>query len=240
VTIRALKNHGGAPPVVTGKDVPKEYSEENLDFVREGCKIMMKHIENIAKFGIPSVVCLNRFSGDFDSEIELVLSIAKESGAFDAQLCTHWANGGEGAKDLGESVIRACENTKEENKFHFLYEDSLSITEKIETIAREIYGADGIDIEEEAQKQIEQYTKNGWGNLPICMAKTHLSMTADPTKKGVQKGFKIPIKRIRASIGAGFLYPLCGDVMTIPGLPTRPGFYDVDIDMETEKIVGLF
>ena len=240
VTIRALKNHGGAPAVVAGQDIPKEYSEENLDIVREGAKVMQKHIENVGKFNLPVVVCLNRFQGDHDSEIELVLNIAKESGAFDAVLCTHWAEGGRGAKDLGESVIRACETTKEENNFNFLYPLDMSIEDKITTIAREIYGADGIEIEEEAKRQIETYTKNGWDNLPVCMAKTHLSLTSNPSLKGVQKGFKIPIKRVRASVGAGFVYPLCGDIMTIPGLPTRPGFYDVDIDLETGKIEGLF
>ena len=128
---------------------------------------MKKHISNISKYGIPVVVCLNRFKGDFDNEIQLVLEIAKEAGAFDAILCTHWANGGEGAKDLAESVIKACDTTKEENKFNFLYPLDLSIEEKMEIIAKEIYGADGIEIEEEAKKQIEIYTKNGWDNLPI-------------------------------------------------------------------------
>lgn len=240
VTIRALKNHGGAPPVVVGKDTPKEYSEENLDVVREGCKLMEKHIQNVGKYNLNCVVCLNKFVGDHDSEIDLVLQLAKEAGAYDAVVSSHWADGGKGSIALAESVMKACATTKDENKFDFLYKLDASIEEKIETIAKEIYGADGIEIEEEAKKQIETYTKNGWDNLPICMAKTHLSLTADPTKKGVHKGFKIPIKKIRASIGAGFLYPLCGDIMTIPGLPTRPGFYDVDIDMESEKIIGLF
>ena len=240
VTIRALKNHGGAPSVTPGKDIPKEYSEENLDWVREGSKIMQKHIENINKFGVPCVVCLNKFSSDHDSEIDLVLQIAKDSGAFDAQLSSHWADGGKGSINLANSVMEACKSTHEENKFDFLYPSNASIEEKMETIAKEIYGADGVEIEEEAKKQIETYTKNGWDSLPICMAKTHLSLTSDPTVKGVTSGFKIPIKRIRASVGAGFLYPICGDIMTIPGLPTRPGFYDVDIDMETEKIIGLF
>jgi len=240
VTTRALKNHGGAPSVSAGKDLPKEYKEENLEIVREGCKIMQKHIENIGKFNTPVVVCLNKFTGDFESEIELVLKIAKESGAFDAVMSNHWAEGGKGAVDLGNSVMKACESTKENNKFNFLYESELGIEEKMETIAKEIYGADGIEISEEAKKQIEIYTKHGWDNLPICMAKTHLSLSSDPNIKGVPSGFKIPIKSIRASVGAGFLYPLCGDIMTIPGLSTRPGFYDVDIDMETEQIIGLF
>jgi formyltetrahydrofolate synthetase len=207
-TIRALKSHGGAPEVVAGKDMPKEYFEENLEIVREGCKVMQKHIENINKFNVACVVCLNKFKDDHDSEIELVLKIAKESGAFDAVMSDHWASGGKGAVDLGESVMNACKSTKEENKFNFLYADNLSIEEKIETIAKEIYGADGIEIHEEAKKQIEIYTKNGWDNLPICMAKTHLSLSSDPSVKGVPKGFKIPIRKIRASVGAGFLYPL--------------------------------
>lgn len=201
---------------------------------------MTKHIENIGKFGIPCVVCLNHFTGDFESEVDLILKIAKESGAFDAQLSTHWADGGKGAVNLAKSVMEACESTKEENKFNFLYDSSASIEDKMNKIVKEIYGADGVEIEEEAQKQIDKYTENGWDNLPICMAKTHLSMTADPNLKGLHSGFKIPIKKVRASVGAGFLYPICGDVMTIPGLPTRPGFYDVDIEMESGKIIGLF
>ena len=240
VTVRALKNHGGAPSVIPGKEIPKEYSEENLELVEEGAKLMIKHIENTGKFGIPWVVWVNKFQDDKDSEIELVIKIAKEAGAYDALLCTHWADGGKGAKSLGQSVIEAWESTKHDNQFKFLYSLDASIEEKMESIVKEIYGADGIEIEEEAQRQIELYKKNGWDNLPICMAKTHLSLTSNPDLKGIHTGFKIPIKKIRASIGAGFLYPLCGDINTIPGLPTRPGFYDVDIDVETGKVIGLF
>ena len=156
---------------------------------------MIKHIENVGKFGIPWVVWVNKLHGYKDSEIELVITIAKEARAFDALLCTHWAHGGKGAELLGQSVIEAWKSTKHNNQFNFLYPLDVNIEEKMESIVKEIYGAGGIEIEEKAEKQIELCKKNGWDKLPICMAKTHLSMTSNLDLKGIHNGFKIPIKR---------------------------------------------
>ena len=150
---------------------------------------------------------------------------------------SHWATGGSGAKNLAEAVVKAAEKP---SKFKFLYPLDLGIKEKIETIAREVYGADGVDYSPESEKQIADYTRLGFDKLPICMAKTHLSLTADPTIKGVPTGFRIGVREVRASVGAGFLYPLLGKMSTMPGLPTRPAFYDIDLDLETGRVMGLF
>eukprot|EP00123_Amoebidium_parasiticum_P018558 comp24240_c0_seq1/m.44814 comp24240_c0_seq1/g.44814 ORF comp24240_c0_seq1/g.44814 comp24240_c0_seq1/m.44814 type:complete len:932 (-) comp24240_c0_seq1:839-3634(-) len=235
-TVRALKMHGGGPQVVAGKPIPDEYTQENLGFVEAGCVNVMKHISNAAKFGVPVVVAINQFSSDSPAELELVKRKCLEAGAFDAVLTNHWAEGGAGAVPLAEAVVRACEQP---SNFKFLYDLNKSIEEKIETIVKEIYGGDGIEILPQAQKQIDQYKNQGFGDLPICMAKTHLSFTSDPTLKGAPTGFNIPIREIRASVGAGFLYPLCGTMSTMPGLPTRPCYYDIDIDTTTEEILGL-
>lgn len=149
----------------------------------------------------------------------------------------HWAKGGEGAVDLAKAVIEAC---KDESQFKFLYDLKQPLVAKIETIAKEMYGADGIELSPEAQEEIERYTRQGYGDLPICMAKTALSLSDDPNKKGVPTGFTLPIRNVRLSAGASFVYPLVGDMSTMPGLTTRPGFYDIDLDPETGDIVGLF
>jgi formyltetrahydrofolate synthetase len=182
------------------------------------------------------VVAINKFKNDTDAEIDLVHRIAIEAGAADAVMSDHWARGGEGAVALARAVVAACEQPAE---FKFLYPLDLSIKEKIETIVREIYGGAGVEYLPEAEKKIELYTRNGFGQLPICMAKTHLSLSHDPTLKGAPSGFIVPVRDIRASVGAGFLYPLLGTMSTMPGLPTRPGFYDVDIDPETGRVIGL-
>jgi formyltetrahydrofolate synthetase len=160
-----------------------------------------------------------------------------EAGAEDAVVCTHWMHGGAGAVDLAEAVIKAAEKP---TSFKFLYPLDLSIKEKIEIICTQIYGADGVEFSPEAEKKVELYTKLGFDKLPMNMAKTHLSLSHDPAWKGVPKGYKVPIRDIRASVGAGFLYPLLGEMRTMPGLPTRPVFYDVDLDLETGRVVGLF
>jgi methylenetetrahydrofolate dehydrogenase (NADP+)/methenyltetrahydrofolate cyclohydrolase/formyltetrahydrofolate synthetase len=152
-------------------------------------------------------------------------------------MSNHWEEGGEGAVELGKAVMLAAEKP---SNFRFLYPLDISIKEKIETICREIYGADGVDYLPLAEERIELYTRLGYDNLPLCMAKTHLSLSHDPSLKGVPKGFRVPIRDIRASVGAGFLYPLLGEMRTMPGLPTRPVFFDVDVDPETEQVVGLF
>ncbi|XP_025105266.1 C-1-tetrahydrofolate synthase, cytoplasmic-like isoform X2 [Pomacea canaliculata] len=235
-TIRALKMHGGGPTVTAGMPLPKEYTEENVKLVEEGCSNLMKQIENARFFGVPVVVAVNAFATDTPDELEAVLRIARSSGAFDAVICNHWAKGGAGAVELAEAVQRAAEQP---SNFQFLYDVKLPIEEKIEIIAKKIYGADGIELQPLAQEQIARYKRQGFNDLPICMAKTHLSLTHMPEKKGAPKGFVLPIREVRASIGAGFIYPLVGKMSTMPGLPTRPCFYDIDIDPDTEEIVGL-
>ena len=169
--------------------------------------------------------------------LQLIRKAAVEGGAEAAVVCRHWAMGGEGAKELAEEVVKAAEKP---SNFKFLYPLDWSIKKKIETIAGEVYGADGVDYSPEADARITEYTRLGFDKLPICIAKTHLSLSADPIMKGVPKGFRIPVRDIRASVGAGFIYPLLGKMSTMPGLPTRPAFYDVDIDLETGRVIGLF
>lgn len=238
-TVRALKMHGGGPPVTAGKPLQKEYKEENVELLATGCANLRKHIENAKKFGVNVVVAVNKFKTDTPAEIEVVKKAAIEAGAFDAVLSNHWAEGGAGAADLAEAVVRACE-ANDAASFKFLYDLNLSIKEKVEAISKEIYGADGVDYTDVANKQIEQYEKAGFAGLPICIAKTQYSFSCDPSAKGVPTGFRITVREIRSCAGAGFLYPICGDIMTIPGLPTRPGFMDVDIDVETGDVIGLF
>uniref|UniRef100_H2Z0I3 C-1-tetrahydrofolate synthase, cytoplasmic n=1 Tax=Ciona savignyi TaxID=51511 RepID=H2Z0I3_CIOSA len=206
-TIRAIKMHGGGPTVVAGKPLAKEYSEENLELLEAGFSNPRKQIENAGYFGVPVVFALNRFANDTDSEVETALRLARESGAIDAVCASHWSHGGAGAVDLARSVIKAAES---KSNFNFLYPLELGIYEKIETIAKKIYGADGIELLPAAQAKVELYTKQGFGNLPICMAKTHLSLSHQPELKGSPRGFVLPIRDIRVSAGAGFLYPLVG------------------------------
>jgi formyltetrahydrofolate synthetase len=236
-TIRALKMHGGGPKVVAGKPLDQAYTEENLDLLEKGCVNMVAHIENALRFGIPVVVAINKFKDDTPNEVALVRKIALEAGAEDAVMSNHWAEGGKGSVELGKAVMAACEKP---SNFKFLYPLDISIKEKIETIAKTIYGADGVEYSEKAEEQIADYKRLGFDKLPMCMAKTHLSLSHDPNLKGRPSGFTLPIREIRASVGAGFLYPLVGTMSTMPGLPTRPSFYDVDLDLETGKVVGLF
>ncbi|KAJ3056546.1 tetrahydrofolate synthase [Rhizophlyctis rosea] len=238
-TVKALKMHGGGPEVVAGKVISDIYSKEDVEMVRRGCGNLRRHVENAGKFGVPVVVAVNRFSTDTDAELQVVLNEAKAAGAVEAVVCNHWAQGGAGAVDLANAVVDACEGEREV-KFRYLYELEKGIVEKIETIAREMYGANGVELSEEAMKKVELYTRQGFASLPICMAKTHLSLSHDPKRKGVPTDFVLPIRDIRASVGAGFLYPLVGEMQTMPGLPTRPCFVDVDLDTETGRVVGLF
>jgi formyltetrahydrofolate synthetase len=236
-TVRALKMHGGGPKVVAGKPLDAAYTDENLDLLRAGLGNLQHHIKNALSFGIPVVVAVNSFATDTPAEVELVRQAAVEAGAEDAVVARHWMEGGAGAARLAEAVVKAAEKP---SNFHFLYPLELSIKEKIEIICKQIYGADGVDYLPEAEQKIELYTRLGFANLPLCMAKTHLSLSHDPALKGVPKGFRVPIRDIRASVGAGFLYPLLGEMRTMPGLPTRPVFYDVDLDLETGRVLGLF
>jgi methylenetetrahydrofolate dehydrogenase (NADP+)/methenyltetrahydrofolate cyclohydrolase/formyltetrahydrofolate synthetase len=236
-TVRALKMHGGGPKVVAGKPLDQAYVEENLALLEKGLPNLLQHVENALKFGVPVVVAINRFKDDTDAEIALIRRRAQETGAEDAVVSTVWADGGAGGADLAKAVMKACEKP---TNFHFLYPDNLSIKEKIETIAKEIYRAGTITYTPETEAKINLFTKMGLSNLPLCMAKTHLSFTHDPAVKGAPRNWTLPITDIRASVGAGFLFPLCGTMRTMPGLPTRPAFTDVDLDLETGRVVGLF
>ena len=237
-TVRALKMHGGGPTVKAGQPLAPEYTQENLELLEKGLCNLEAHIENVKRFGIPVVVAVNSFKDDTPAEIELIRKGAIAAGAEDAVVARHWMEGGKGAKALAEAVVKACEQPAD---FKFLYPlEGTTIKEKIETICTKIYGAKDVEYSEEAEKKIALYTKLGFDELPICMAKTHLSISHDPTLKGAPKGFTVPIRDIRASVGAGFLYPLVGSMSTMPGLPTRPAYYDVDVDLETGKVIGLF
>ncbi|KAJ6229800.1 monofunctional c1-tetrahydrofolate synthase [Anaeramoeba flamelloides] len=227
-TVRALKVHGGLPL--------KECKNKNLDALAKGLPNLTQHIENIKKFGVPCVVAINQFHTDDEEEINLIIEEAKKAGAFDAVPSNHFAKGGLGAIALAEAVDRACQ---EESKFKLLYEDNISLKDKIITIAKEIYRADGVDFLNETEQQLEMFEKNGFGKLPICIAKTQYSFSHDAKLLGAPRGFRIPVSEVRASVGAGFIFPLLGKMMTMPGLPTRPAYYDVDVD-ENGKTVGLF
>ncbi len=236
-TVRALKMHGGGPKVVAGAPLDPAYTDENLDLLRAGLGNLQHHIKNAMRYGVNVVVAVNSFATDTPAEVELVRQAAIAAGAEDAVVARHWMEGGKGAADLAAAVVKAAEKP---NDFRFLYPLDISIKEKIETICKEIYGADGVEYSPAAEEKIELYTRLGFDKLPLCMAKTHLSLSHDPNLKGVPTGFVVPIRDIRASVGAGFLYPLLGTMRTMPGLPTRPVFYDVDLDLESERVLGLF
>jgi formate--tetrahydrofolate ligase len=236
VTIRALKAHTGKYKIVPGKPLDPALLQENVADVEEGAANMIRHLQNLGKFGITPVVAINHFTHDSEKEIAAVKEIALGCGAHAVSVAKHWAEGGKGAAELAEMVVDAANAPSE---FKYLYELNLPIKQKIETIAKEIYGADGVDYESAAEKQIAQFEKNGFGNLPICMAKTHLSFTDDPKIKGAPTGFRITITEARASVGAGFIYPLCGEMRTMPGLGADPAAMRVDID-ENGNVVGLF
>lgn len=236
-TVRALKMHGGGPKVVAGKPLDAAYTDENLELLEKGCSNMVAHIENAVRYGIPVVVAVNEFATDTAAETALVRRIARKAGAQDAVVSSHWADGGKGSVKLARAVVKACALPA---NFRFLYPLDITIKQKIETIARDMYGAAGVEYLPAAEEKIALYTRLGFDNLPICMAKTHLSLSHDPELKGRPTGFIVPVRDIRASIGAGFLFPLIGEMPTIPGLPTRPAFYDIDLDIENDRVIGLF
>ncbi|XP_020268887.1 formate--tetrahydrofolate ligase [Asparagus officinalis] len=235
-TIRALKMHGGGPEVVAGKPLDHAYLNENVGLVEAGCVNLARHIENTKAYGVNVVVAINKFATDTEAEMNAVRSAAIKAGAFDAVVCSHHAHGGKGAVDLGIAVQKACESQKD--PMRFLYPLDSGIKAKIEAIAKS-YGASDVEYSEQAEKQIEMYTKQGFSNLPICMAKTQYSFSHVPSQKGAPSGFVLPIRDVRASIGAGFIYPLVGTMSTMPGLPTRPCFFDIDIDLATGNVIGL-
>ncbi|RXK42296.1 methylenetetrahydrofolate dehydrogenase (NADP) [Tremella mesenterica] len=236
-TVRALKMHGGGPIVTPGKPLDAVYTKEDLDLLRKGCGNLGKHIENAKKFGLKVVVAINKFSNDTDAEISLIQSYALSVGADHAVPSSHWSYGGPGASKLAQAVIEACSTP---SSFRFLYPLSLSLIEKITIIAKEMYGASSISLSPMAKENVDKYTSQGYGGLPICMAKTALSLSDDPNKKGVPEGFVLPITNVKLSAGASFVYPLVGDMSTMPGLTTRPGFYDIDLNVDTGEVEGLF
>ncbi|MBC7341037.1 MAG: formate--tetrahydrofolate ligase [Clostridia bacterium] len=235
-TVRALKMHGGLGTVVAGKPLPEELTKENLPALEKGC-VNLAHMVKLAKsFGVPVVVSVNRFVADTDAEVELIRQKAVEAGAETAVPITVWADGGEGGTELAKAVVEACEKP---SNFQFTYPDSASLKEKIETLAKVVYNADGVRYEPLAERKIKQFEDMGLGKLPVCMAKTHLSISHDPNWKGVPSGYIFPIRDIRASVGAGFVYPLAGAMRTMPGLPSQPAAFKVDID-ENGRTLGLF
>jgi methylenetetrahydrofolate dehydrogenase (NADP+)/methenyltetrahydrofolate cyclohydrolase/formyltetrahydrofolate synthetase len=237
-TVRALKLHGGGPDVSPGVPLPGVYLEEDTELLRKGCANLAKHIENAKSYGLPVVVAINRMASDTAAEHEVIREEALKAGAEDAIVSNHWAEGGKGAIDLAEGVVKASQSKS--RNFKLLYEaEGISVEDKLNIIAREMYGADGVELSELARDKIETYTRQGFGNLPICVAKTQYSLSHDPALKGRPAGFTVPIRDVRASIGAGYLYALAADIMTIPGLSTHSGFMDVEVD-ENGQIEGLF
>jgi formate--tetrahydrofolate ligase len=236
-TIRALKVHSGRFKISPGKPLPEEMLKENIPAVEEGIVNLKRHIENVGKFGVPVIVALNRFPTDSDGEVEVVLNMARSFGAFDAVISDVHSRGGEGGAELAEAVVRACEEVP--SKFSLLYPDDMPVKEKISTICKEIYRADGVKLLPAARKSIRKFEKMGLGHLPICMAKTQYSFSDDPKKIGAPDNFQMTVRDVRLSAGAGFLYALTGDIMTMPGLGSKPALLNIDLD-EQGLPAGLF
>ncbi len=235
-TVRALKTHGGGPKVIAGRPLDAAYTQENLPLLEAGIANLEAQIANAQKFGVPVVVAINGFPTDSEREHRVIEEMAVQAGAEAAVVTEHHAKGGEGARELAEAVAHVAEQPSD---FDFLYPLDQPIKAKIETIAKEIYRADGVEYSPTAERQIADYENAGFGELPICMAKTHLSISHDPALKGAPSGFTVPVREVRASAGAGFIYPLLGEMRTMPGLGATPAFMNVDLDDEG-NVVGLF
>ena len=233
-TVRALKAHSGKHKIVAGKALPAELLAENPSDVEAGGANLIKQIENVKAHGVTPVVAINAFPTDHKSEHDVIRRIAAEAGARVA-VCTHFADGGAGAVDLAKAVEEACQ---EKNDFHLLYPSEASLKEKIETVATKIYGAAKVEYTALATKQLKNYTDNGFGHLPVCIAKTHLSISGDASLKGAPTGHTLTVREVRASVGAGFIYPICGEMRTLPGLGTKPAAAIIDFD-ENGEIIGL-
>ena len=233
-TIRAMKAHSGRHKIVAGRALPPDLLKENPDEVHMGAANLRKQIENIQLHGVSPVVAINAFPSDSPSEHEAVRQIAAGLGVRSA-VCTHFGQGGRGAIELAEAVAEAAH---EPSNFSFLYPDDASLRDKISTLATRVYGADGVDYAPSAAKQIDNYERIGFGALPICVAKTHLSISSDPTLLGAPTGWRLPVREVRANVGAGFIYPICGEMRTMPGLGTSAAAERIDIDGDGE-IVGL-
>lgn len=236
-TVRALKMHGGVGKIVAGKPLDPALLEENVEAVRAGAANLAKQIENVTIFGVPAVVAINSFPTDTPAEVEAIREVALAAGARSAVVATHFTEGGAGATALAEAVWDATEDPS--RSFKLLYPDEMPLTEKIETIVTRIYGGAGIELLTAARKQLKQYEDLGYGHLPVCMAKTQYSLSHDAALKGRPSGFTVPIREVRLSAGAGFIFPLCGEMRTMPGLPSRPGGENIDIDADG-NVVGLF
>ncbi len=233
-TVRALKVHSGRFRVVAGRPLPPEMVKENPDDVWAGAANLRKQVDNIRIHGVTPVVAINAFPTDHASEQSAVREIAEELGVRSA-VCNNFAEGGKGAIQLAEAVDEAA---REPSSFHFLYPAEATLKEKIETVATKIYGADGVEYYPPAAEQLDFFERNGFGKLCVCIAKTHLSISSDPKLKGAPTGWKLPVREVRASVGAGFIYPICGEMRTMPGLPSQPNAIRIDIDDKGE-IVGL-
>jgi len=233
-TVRALKAHSGKHRIVAGRPLPYPLLEENPDEVHIGGANLRKQVDNVRMHGVTPVIAVNAFPGDHASEHEAIREIAAELGVRVA-VCTHFADGGRGATELAEAVLEAAD---EPSTFQLLYRDEAPLREKIETVAARVYGADGVDYSPAASRQLETYEHNGFGHLPVCIAKTHLSISSDPKLLGAPTGWRLPVREVRASVGAGFVYPICGEMRTMPGLGTSPAAFRIDLD-DTGEIVGL-
>jgi formate--tetrahydrofolate ligase len=233
-TVRALKAHSGKYRIIAGRPLPEDLLAENPDDVLAGAANLRKQIENVRQHGVPAVVAINAFPTDHPSEHQAIREIAAEMGAR-AAVSTHFTDGGAGATELAEAVAEAC---KEPSHYAPLYPDSATLREKIETVATKVYGAAKVEYSAEAAKQLDTYERAGFGHLPVCIAKTHLSISSDPALKGAPTGWTLPVREVRASVGAGFVYPICGDMRTMPGLGSSPAATRIDLD-EAGQIVGL-
>lgn len=235
-TVRALKMHGGGPKVTPGKPLASSYTQENLELLQRGLCNLEEHIRIIRTYGLPVVVSINSFPTDTEAEHTLIKNAALKAGAFDAVITKSWALGGEGAADLAIAVDKAASMPHEPK---LLYPLDMSLKDKIEVIAKQIYGAGSVVYTPEANAALEKYTALGYGNFPICMAKTQYSLSHDPAMKGAPKGFEFPVREVRLSAGAGFIVPITGEITTMPGLPSKPAYIGMDIDTATGRITGL-
>jgi formate--tetrahydrofolate ligase len=233
-TVRALKAHSGRHQIRAGRPLSTQLLDENPDEVIAGADNLCKQIENVRIHGVTPVVAINAFPTDHASEHEAIRRIAEDQGVRCA-VCTNFTDGGKGAAELAETVADAVE---EPSEFRFLYPNDMSLRDKIETVATKIYGAASVDYDLVASRQLNEYERLGFGGLAVCIAKTHLSISSDPALKGAPTGWVLPVRDVRASVGAGFIYPICGDMRTMPGLPSKPAAHNIDID-EKGRIVGL-
>jgi formate--tetrahydrofolate ligase len=235
-TVRALKMHGGVGKIVAGKPLDRALEVENVEAVRRGAENLAKQIENVREFGVPVVVAINHFPTDTEAEIAAIAEVAQAAGARATVVSRHFAEGGKGAEGLAAAVRDAANEGAPQ--FRLLYPDEMPLVEKVERLATRMYGADGIEVLPKAGKQFEALEKLGYGRLPICMAKTHLSLSHDPTLKGRPRGFKLPVREARLAAGAGFVTVLAGDIRLMPGLSSRPSGEQMDLDDEGQ-VVGL-